>query len=194
MKGMKWISRALLLGLILLGLTGCGKEKPKDVAAIAIQAEIEENYEQFYNLLSTKDREAVTLESFKKFYSIPVELSGALELIPEAKSVIKVEGFKETVTGEIATVMFKLTLPDTEAMGKLSLSDLQSIAGLRWKSLTELPEEIQTKIKEDVQKNGVPKKEVSRQIKLVREADEWKLDLDLGRQVQETKMIKSVFH
>lgn len=194
MKGLMWMSKILMMGFILLGLSSCGGEKPKDVAEIAVQAEINENFEQLYNLLSTKDKEVVSLENFLSFYSIPVELKGALELIPEAKNVIKAEGFKETVTGETATVIFKLVLPDTNKMGNLSVSDLQSIASLKWNSLSDLPEDIQAKIKEDVQKNGIPKKEISKQIKLVREEDEWKIDLNLSQQISEGKRIKSIFY
>lgn len=195
MNGLKWINKTLLImGLLLVGLTSCGGEKPKQVAEIAIQAEIDENFEQLYSLLTTKDKEALTLENFRSFYSIPTELKGALELIPEAKDIIKAEGFKETVTGETATVMFKLILPDTETMGKLSLSDLQSIAGIKWKNLSELPQEIQDKIVEDVKKNGIPKKEISKQIKLVREQDEWKVDINAQKQISENKKIKSIYH
>lgn len=194
MKGLMRMSKVLMMGIILLGLSSCGGEKPKDVAEIAVQAEINENFEQLYNLLSTKDKEVVSLENFLSFYSIPVELKGALELIPEAKNVIKAEGFKETVTGETATVIFKLVLPDTNKMGNLSVSDLQSIASLKWNSLSDLPEDIQAKIKEDVQKNGIPKKEISKQIKLVREEDEWKIDLNLSQQISEGKRIKSIFY
>lgn len=195
MKGISRINTLLLLmGAMLLALTSCGGEKPKDVAQVAIQAEIDGDYEQLYKLLSSKDREAVSLENFISFYTIPKEMKGALDLIPGAREIIKADGFKETVIGEEANVMFKLTLPNTEEMGKLSVSDLQSIAGLKWNSLSDLPEELQEKIKADVEKNGVPKREVSKQIKLVREEDEWKISLDLAKQISEGKVIKSIFY
>lgn len=194
MKGINKISTlVLLLGAMLLALTSCGGEKPKDVAKVAIQAEIDGDFEQLYNILCTKDREAVSLENFMSFYTIPQEIKGALDLIPAAREIIKAEGFKETVIGEEASVMFKLTLPNTKEMGKLSVSDLQSLAGLKWNSLSDLPEELQEKIKADVESNGVPKREVSKQIKLVREEDEWKVSLDLAKQISDGKVIKSIF-
>lgn len=190
----------LLASLATILLASCGGEKPKKVAEEAINAEITAalsegaSFERFYSYLSTSDREACTLDNFKEFYRLPIELTGALELIPDAKMHIKVSDFKETITGERAVVTFKITLPDTDAMGKLSLSDLQSIAGLKWKKLTDLPEEIQQKIKADVEANGVPEKEVVQQVNMIREADSWKLQLGLDKQIKDNKSIRTVFH
>ena len=191
----------IILGsLVVVLLSSCGGEKPKKVAEEAINAEItaalSENgdFERFYSFLSTSDRDACTLDNFKDFYRLPIELTGALELIPEAKQHIKVSDFKETITGERAVVTFKITLPDTDAMGKLSLSDLQSLAGMKWQKLTDLPEEIQNKIVADVAANGIPEKEMVQQVNMVREEDSWKLQLGLKQQIADNRRIRTVFH
>ena len=108
------------------------------------------------SLLTQEDKDAMTLENFKHFYTIPDELADAIELIPEVKESIKVDKFTSSVNGETATVTYFIYLPDLENIGNLSLEDAKTILSMKSHRLKDLPEEIQNKIKESVKKEGVP--------------------------------------
>lgn len=102
----------MLIGLLLATLTSCGGKDPKEVAEEAVKAELNGDLEQFYDLLTQEDKDAMTLENFKHFYTIPDELADAIELIPEVKESIKVDKFTSSVNGETATVTYFIYLPD----------------------------------------------------------------------------------
>lgn len=186
------ISVAMLIGLLLATLTSCGGKDPKEVAEEAVKAELNGDLEQFYNLLSQEDKDAMTLENFKSFYTIPDELTDAIELIPEVKESIKVDKFTSSVNGETATVTYFIYLPDLEKIGNLSLEDAKTILSMKSHRLKDLPEEIQDKIKESVKKDGVPTRSYDRSLNLKREGDEWKVFLDLANQVN-SRRVKSVY-
>lgn len=186
------ISVAMLIGLLLATLTSCGEKDPKEVAEEAVKAELNGDLEQFYDLLTQEDKDAMTLENFKHFYTIPDELADAIELIPEVKESIKVDKFTSSVNGETATVTYFIYLPDLEKIGNLSLEDAKTILSMKSHRLKDLPEEIQNKIKESVKKDGVPTRSYDRSLKLKREGDEWRVFLDLANQVN-SRMVKSVY-
>ncbi len=186
------ISVAMLMGLLLATLTSCGGKDPKEVAEEAVNAELKGDLETLYGLLSQEDKDAMTLENFKSFYTIPDELSDAIELLPEVKESIKVDKFTSSVNGETATVTYFIYLPDLEKIGSLSLEDAKQILSMKSHRLKDLPEDIQNKIKESVQKDGVPTRSYDRSMKLKREGDEWRVFMDLANQVN-ARMVKSVY-
>lgn len=186
------ISVAMLMGLLLATLTSCGGKGPKEVAEEAVNAELKGELETLYGLLSQEDKDAMTLENFKSFYTIPDELSDAMELLPEVKESIKVDKFTSSVNGETATVTYFIYLPDLEKIGNLSLEDAKQILSMKSHRLKDLPEDIQNKIKESVQKDGVPTRSYDRSMKLKREGDEWRVFMDLANQVN-ARMVKSVY-
>lgn len=186
------ISVAMLMGLLLATLTSCGGKDPKEVAEEAVNAELKGELEILYGLLSQEDKDAMTFENFKSFYTIPDELSDAMELLPEVKESIKVDKFTSSVNGETATVTYFIYLPDLEKIGNLSLEDAKQILSMKSHRLKDLPEDIQNKIKESVQKDGVPTRSFDRSMKLKREGDEWRVFMDLANQVN-ARMVKSVY-
>ncbi len=186
------ISVAMLMGLLLATLTSCGGKDPKEVAEEAVNAELKGDLETLYGLLSQEDKDAMTLENFKSFYTIPDELSDAIELLPEVKESIKVDKFTSSVNGETATVTYFIYLPDLEKIGSLSLEDAKQILSMKSHRLKDLPEDIQNKIKESVQKDGVPTRSYDRSMNLKREGDEWRVFMDLANQVN-ARMVKSVY-
>lgn len=187
------ISAVMLMALLLGTLTSCGGKDPKEVAEEAVQAELNGDIEKLYGLLTEEDQAAVTIENFKSFYTIPEDLSDALDLIPEVKESIKVEKFTSSVNGETATVTYFILLPDLENMGNLSLEDAKRMLSMNSNRLRDLPEDIQEKIKESVKKNGVPTRSYAKEMKLRREGDEWRVFMDLANQIQGGQ-IRTVFH
>lgn len=188
------IASVLISALLVLGLTSCNSTKsPKKVTEEAIEALLEQNDEAFYNALSTKDKEAITFDNFQKLLVISNDLTQATFLIPEIREVYKAKDFKETISGESATVTFVLVVPDMEEIGKeaISLSDiLNLVKGGKLNTLNDIPEELKTKITDYVKKEGVPTTEKIQQFKLVREDDkEWRIDLGIGTLLKNNDVI-----
>lgn len=187
------ITAVMLMALLFATLTSCGGKDPKETAEEVVQAELDGDIEKLYGLLCQEDQEAVTMENFQKFYTIPVDLADALELIPEIKESIKVEKFASSVNGETATVTYFINLPDLANMGNLSMEDAKRMLEMKSNRLKDLPEDIQDKIKESVKKDGVPTKSYAKEMKLRREGDDWKVYMNLSNQIQ-GGTIKSVYH
>lgn len=179
--------------ILLVSLVACGGPDPKKVAEKAVQAQLDGNLEELYELLCTEDRDAATLDNLVRFYKIPVELSDAMDLIPEVGEAIKVEKFESSVNGETATVTYFIHLPDLENMGNLSIADAQELMQVRGKGLKDFPEHLQKKIMESVKKNGVPTKSHAKQMQLRREGDDWKVYMDLAHQIKGGS-IRTVYH
>lgn len=184
----------LLTAVVLaLALTSCGGEKPKKVAEMAVQAELAQDYEKLYSMLSTEDRDAVTLENFLSFYALPKRIAETIEMIPEVKEVYKPKSFSESVVGgEEATVMYVMVVPDLDKIGSFSLEDAQLLLDIKGNSLKDMPEELQQKMIDNVKKNGVATKEVQRTMRLKREGDEWKVFMNLAKQI-ESRRIATIY-
>lgn len=193
---MKRLSTALLALCVLFGsaaLTSCGGPSAKDTAEKAVNYLVGDDIESFYDLLSTRDREAISLENFKDMYQLPEEISELEPLVPDVKvKAYKAKDFKETITGESALVTYVLILPDIDQLGRGAFS-LQDVITLvksgKVKTISDLPEEVKGKIIEYVEKNGVPTKETVQNIQLVREDDKWKVYLDIPTMLQAGKQI-----
>ncbi|MDO5017092.1 MAG: hypothetical protein Q4E10_01865 [Porphyromonas sp.] len=184
---------AVLLAMVVVGLTACGGSDPKKVAQEAAEAEIKGDYETLYSMLSQEDRDAVTYENFVKFYRMPVNLEDAINFLPEVRESIKVEKFNASVNGETATATFFVHLPDLENIGNLSLADAEKLLAMKGTRLKDLPLDLQEKISESVKNNGVPTKSVAKEMSLKREGDEWKVYLNLAKQIDD-KNVKTIFH
>lgn len=190
---MKKVSMLLTAVVLALALTSCGGEKPKKVAEMAVQAELAQDYEKLYSMLSTEDRDAVTLENFLSFYALPKRIAETIEMIPEVKEVYKPKSFSESVVGgEEATVMYVMVVPDLDKIGSFSLEDAQLLLDIKGNSLKDMPEELQQKMIDNVKKNGVATKEVQRTMRLKREGDEWKVFMNLAKQI-ESRRIATIY-
>lgn len=194
---MKRISTFLVAAIVTLfvgiSFTSCGGADPKETAQAAVEAELAGDFEKLYSLLSTEDRESVTLDSFNRHYSVPGDLADAMALIPEIKDAIKVEKFDSQINGEAAVVTYFITLPDFSNMGSLSLADAQELLSVKGKKLSDMPEAIQQKIIDSVKANGVSTISHARQVQLKREGDEWKVYMGLSGQIQNNKRIRTVY-
>ena len=197
---MKRLSTVLLVLCVLFGaaaLTSCGGPSAKDTAEKAVNYLVGDDFEAFYDLLSTRDREAISLENFKDMYQLPEEIGELEPLVPDIKvKAYKAKDFKETITGESALVTYVLILPDVDQLGRgaFSLQDVIALAKAgKAKTIGDLPEEVKSKIIEYVDKNGVSTKETVQNIHLIREDDKWKVNLDIPTMLQSGKKI-SVFN
>ena len=103
--------------------------------------------------------------------------------MPETRDVLKAGSFKEIVNGESATVTYVLTVPDMDKIIKenISLEILQQMManGKRMSSLSDLPDEMKENIKQYIAKNDIPTLEVPQTMNLVRENDNWRVNLNL---------------
>ena len=109
---MKRINTILAIAMTLvlsLGLTGCGKSSPKDVAKEAVEAQLKGDLQAFYNLLCEADQTAMTYDNFITKYTLPRDAQALFDLVPETRDVLKAGSFKEIVNGESATVTYVLT-------------------------------------------------------------------------------------
>lgn len=196
-KGMKRINTLLVTAVVTLFagmmLTSCGGADPKEAAQAAVEAELAGDFEKLYSLLTTEDRDAVTLDSFNRHYSIPSDLADAMELIPEVKDAIKSEKFESQINGEAAVVTYFITLPDFSNMGSLSIADAQELLLVKGKKLSDMPAAIQQKIIDSVKANGVSTISHPKQMQLKREGDEWKVSMGLADQIQNNKRIRTVY-
>ena len=146
---MKRINTILAIAMTLvlsLGLTGCGKSSPKDVAKEAVEAQLKGDLQAFYNLLCEADQTAMTYDNFITKYTLPRDAQALFDLVPETRDVLKAGSFKEIVNGETATVTYVLTVPDMDKIIKenISLEILQQMMakGKRMSSLSDLPDEM----------------------------------------------------
>lgn len=173
--------------------TSCGGADPKEVAQEAVEAELAGDFEKLYSLLSTEDREAVTLDSFNRNYAVPSALADAMALIPEVKEAIKVEKFESQINGEAAVVTYFIILPDLDNMGSLSVADALELLNVKGKKLSDMPEAIQQKIIDSVKANGVNTVSHAKQMHLKREGDDWKVYMGLSEQIKNNKRIRTVY-
>ena len=154
---MKRINTILAIAMTLvlsLGLTGCGKSSPKDVAKEAVEAQLKGDLQAFYNLLCEADQTAMTYDNFITKYTLPRDAQALFDLVPETRDVLKAGSFKEIVNGETATVTYVLTVPDMDKI-------------------------IKENIKQYIAKNDIPTLEVPQTMNLVRENDNWRVNLNL---------------
>lgn len=174
-------------------LSSCGGPSASDTAEKAINYLITEDFDSFYNLLSQKDQESISLENFKSLYQAPNEIRQLAPMVPDIHAkAYKAKDFKENITGEEAVVTYVLTLPDIDQLGRgaFSLQDIIDLSQVgKLKSLNDLPEEVKGKILEYIDKNGVPTKESVKRLNLVRENDEWRVDLDIPTMLESRKEI-----
>ena len=174
------IARTLVLSL---GLTGCGKSSPKDVAKEAVEAQLKGDMQAFYNFLCEADQTTMTYDNFIAKYVMPKDAQALFDLVPETRDALKASGFKEIVNGETATVTYVLTVPDMDKIIKetISLEILQQMMakGKRMSSLSDLPDEMKENIKQYLAKNDIPTLEVPQTMNLVRENDNWRVNLNL---------------
>ena len=191
------ITKALLPALALLlssALLSCGGPAPKENAEKAVNYLIAGELESFYNLLSDRDKEALSMDNFAEFYSGPSNISALEELIPEVREeAFEAKDFKETITGETAVVTYILILPDVDQIGRgvFSLQDLISLTvDGKIKNLADLLSKTQDKLQAYVKENGIPTKETAQQINMIRENEEWRVDLDLKNTLDKKKGIK----
>lgn len=182
---------------LALGLVSCGGSAPKENAEKAVNYLIAGELESFYNLLSDRDKEALTMDNFVDLYKAPESVTALEELIPEVRSeAFKAKDFKETITGETAVVTYVLTLPDVDQIGRgvFSLQDLITLTvDGKIKNLGDLLTETQDKLKEYVKENGLPTKETAQQINMIRENDEWRVDLDVENALKNKKEGLKIF-
>ena len=183
---MKRINTILAIAMTLvlsLGLTGCGKSSPKDVAKEAVEAQLTGDLQAFYNLLCEADQTTMTYDNFITKYVMPKDAQSLFDLVPETRESLKATGFKEIVNGETATVTYVLTVPNMDKIIKetISLEILQQMMakGKRMSSLSDLPDEMKENIKQYLAKNDIPTLEVPQTMNLVRENDNWRVNLNL---------------
>ncbi|MDD7559376.1 MAG: hypothetical protein SOW44_07780 [Porphyromonas sp.] len=182
---------------LALGLVSCGGPAPKENAEKAVNYLIAGELESFYNLLSDRDKEALTMDNFVDLYKAPESVTALEELIPEVRSkAFKAKDFKETITGETAVVTYILTLPDVDQIGRgvFSLQDLITLTvDGKIRNLGDLLTETQDKLKEYIKENGLPTKETAQQINMIRENDEWRVDLDVANALKNKKEGLKIF-
>ena len=185
---------AFFATLLTLGLVSCGGPAPKENAEKAVNYLIDGELESFYNLLSDRDKEAITMDNFIEMYQAPSDITALEELIPEVrKEAFKAQDFKETITGETASVQYKLIVPNVDEIGRgvFSLQDLIALTvDGKVKNLTDLLAQTQDKLQEYVKENGIPTKETVQNITMIRENDEWRVDLDIERALENNDGIK----
>lgn len=177
------IASALVGALLILGFASCNSTKsPKAVTEEAVNAMLNSDADKLYNLLCSKDQESITQENLQDLLKFSTDASAFAYLIPEVKEALKPKDFKETISGETATVTFVLVTPNTGDLIKSAL-DFDEIAklvvGKIFKSNEEIPEDIKTKLTDYIKKNGVPTTEKIQQFNLIQEGGEWKVDLDI---------------
>lgn len=179
---------------LTLGLFSCGGSAPKENAEKAVNYLIAGELESFYNLLSDRDKEALTMDNFSNMYKAPANVTALEELIPEVRQeAFKAKDFKETITGETAVVTYILVLPDVDQIGRgvFSLQDLITLTvDGKIKNLSDLLAETQDKLQEYVKENGIPTKETAQQINMIRENDEWNVDIDVEQALENKEGIK----
>lgn len=172
-----------LAALVLVPLlSGCGGQSPKDVAKKAVEAQLEEDMQTFYDLLCLEDQETMTYDNFVAKYLFPKDAIALFELVPEARNVLKASSFKEIKNGESATVTYVLTVPDMNRITKESINFniLQEMtSGRRMSSIADLPDEMKANIQEYIANNKVPTLDVPQSIDLIREDDNWRIRLNL---------------
>ena len=114
---------------------------------------------------------------------MPKDAQALFDLVPETRDALKAGSFKEIVNGETATVTYVLTVPDMDKIIKetISLEILQQMMakGKRMSSLSDLPDEMKENIKQYLAKNDIPTLEVPQTMNLVRENDNWRVNLNL---------------
>lgn len=177
------IASVLMSALLILGFASCNSSKsPKAVTEDAVKAVLTADADAFYNHLCSKDQEAITKENLQDLLEFSTDASAFAYLIPEVKNALKPKDFKETISGETATVTFVLVTPNTGDLIKSALDFgeiAQVVVGKVFKSSEDIPEDIKNKLTEYVKKNGVPTTENIQQFNLVREDKDWKIDLDI---------------
>lgn len=172
----------LLAVALLLGLSSCGKPSPKDVAKQAVEAQLADDLQSFYDLLCAEDQEAITYDNFLTKYTCSKDVKALFDLVPEAHDVLKAGSYKEIVNGEAATVTYVLTVPDMDRIVKEAIDfDLlrQMMNGTRMRSLADLPEGMKDNIRRYVADHKIPTTETPQTMTLVRENDLWKVSLHL---------------
>ena len=183
-----------VIALLSFGLLSCGGPAPKENAEKAVNYLISGELESFYNLLSDADKEALTMDNFADLYKGPANVTALEELIPEVRQeAFKASDFKETITGETAVVTYVLTLPDVDQIGRgvFSLQDLIALTvDGKIKNLSDLLAQTQDKLQEYIKENGIPTKETAQQINMIRENDEWRVDLDVKNALESKEGIK----
>ena len=183
MKRMNTILAIAMTLALALGLTGCGKSSPKDVAKEAVEAQLKGDLQASYNLLCEADQTAMTYDNFITKCTLPRDAQALFDLVPETRDVLKAGSFKEIVNGESATVTYVLTVPDMDKIIKenISLEILQQMManGKRMNSLSDLPDAMKENIKQYIAKNDIPTLEVPQTMNLVRENDNWRVNLNL---------------
>lgn len=186
-----------IFSTLALGLFSCGGPSPKENAEKAVNYLVNGELESFYNLLSQKDKETITLDNFVTLYKGPEYLSALEEVLPSIrKDAFKAKDFKETITGESAVVTYVLTLPDMDQLGKGVFTIADMVATMRdnkLKSENDLIRNYQDRIKEYVDKNGIPTRDTAQQINMIRENDEWHVDLNLAQNLNSKEGIV-LFH
>ena len=193
----KRIGKAVLFTAVMvlsLGLYSCGGPAPKENAEKAVNYLISGELESFYNLLSDADKEALTMDNFSELYKAPTNVTALEELIPEVRQdAFKATDFKETITGETAVVTYVLTLPDVNQIGRgvFSLQDLIELTvDGKIKNLSDLLSQTQDKLQEYIKENGIPTVETAQQLNMIRENDEWRVDLDVEKALKEKEGFK----
>ena len=183
---MKRINTLLVVAMTLvlsLGLTGCGKSSPKDVAKEAVEAQLKGDMQTFYTLLCEADQTAMTYDNFITKYVMPKDAQALFDLVPETRDALKAGSFKEIVNGETATVTYVLTVPNMDKIIKetISLEILQQMMakGKRMSSLSDLPDEMKENIRQYLAKNDIPTLEIPQTMNLLRENDNWRVNLNL---------------
>lgn len=169
--------------VLALGLSSCGKSSPKDVAKDAVEAQLSGDLQTFYNLLCAADQETMTYDNFLSKYTMPRDAQALFEIVPESRDVLQAGSYKEIINGESATVTYILTVPDMDKITKeaISFEILQQMmaTGGRMRSLADLPDEMKANIKQYITDNKIPTIEIPQTMTLVRENDQWRVNLNL---------------
>ncbi len=179
---MKKIYSVLAL-LVLLLVTGCSGDNPSKTAEKAVNALLQGDMKTYYELLCDEDRSAMTEVNFIRNYNLPEDIRQIISILPEATGTFKASKFKETISGDNAVVTYLVNVPDADKIGKevLTLNDLMALTnGGKLRTLNDLPKEVLDKIVDYVHKNGVPTKELTGKMSLVKENELWKVKLDLA--------------
>lgn len=98
------ISLAVLAGLVVVGVTGCGEDSPSQVVEDFVQASIDNDCEAVVDMLHLgEEMQGVTKDDL-------VESCKQAGLSPEGTELVSVETSDEEIDGDKASVMAKTTI------------------------------------------------------------------------------------